>query len=391
MDKERPAGTKGEATSPGAAWAEPLAQFEPAWQRLEARLCAGVLIAEVTSLTLWIVLRGLSTDYTPGGNAAGLVCRSILSATLFGVVMHLATRRSAEKVRAIAISAAVVLGFLAGRLWVNAAVNWSSNQLNCLQNASVLMLIGGLRGLATRLTFWLALLGASLATSRGKHIHVDVLIRYVPAKLRAPTAILGWAAAALVCVLGAIGFVDYISIAEFRANAVVPCPGDASKSCDSTAGEKLATVEHEISSDLFLLGRQTSLDWRSLPRVLVGVPYDKWMTAPEWNEWLDGADWTAHFDKNAVDALHMDPSDPNATRMPQVTVPGTGEDARGLLIRELNFVFPFGLVAIALKFLLRILLVISGHIEVDPDAELDDAELVHAHERDDAAAKGATA
>src|SRR5258708_34815244 len=115
------------------------------------------------------------------------------------------------------------------------------------------------------------------------------------------------------------------------------------------------------------------------------------MTAPDWNEWFDSEDWTAHLDKNAVDALHMDPSDPNATRMPQVTEPGTGEDPRGLLIRELNFVFPFGLAAIALKFLLRILLVISGHIEVDPDAELDDPELVHAHERDDAAAKGVTA
>jgi hypothetical protein len=72
--------------------------------------------------------------------------------------------------------------------------------------------------------------------------------------------------------------------------------------------------------------------------------------------------------------------------MPQVTVPGTGEDARGLLIRELNFVFPFGLAAIAVKFLLRCLLVVSGHVRIDPEGELDDEELVHAHERDELAA-----
>ena len=64
-----------------------------------------------------------------------------------------------------------------------------------------------------------------------------------------------------------------------------------------------------MGDDLFLLGRQASLDLESFPRVLVGVPYDKWMKAAEWNAWLDGADWTAHFDKTAVDALHMDPVD----------------------------------------------------------------------------------
>ncbi len=43
---------------------------------------------------------------------------------------------------------------------------------------------------------------------------------------------------------------------------------------------------------------------------------------------------------------------------------------------------------IALKFLLRIVLVLTGHVEVDPEAELDDAELAHAQERDEEAAKG---
>jgi TRAP-type C4-dicarboxylate transport system permease small subunit len=373
---------------PTLGWGEHVARADAAWQRIEARLCAGVLVAEIASLTLWISLKGLSTDYVPGANASGLVYRSILTATVLAVGVHLATRKQPERVHRIATTAAVIVGLFAGRLWSHAGVGYASNVLNWLQNASTLMLIGGLRGLATRLTLWVALLGASLATSRGKHIHVDVVLRYVPAVLRMPAAIAGQLAAALVCAFGVVGFVDYISIAEFRANAVEPCAGDPSKSCDTKPGEKLATVEHELSADFFLLGRQAALDAKSLPRVLAGEPYDKWMTAGEWNAWLDGAAWTDHYQKAAVDALHMDPSAPSALRMPQVAVPGTGEEARGLLIRELNFVFPVGLGVIALKFLLRILLIIAGRVSVDPEAAHQEEDLAHAQERDDEAAQG---
>ena len=142
-----------------------------------------------------------------------------------------------------------------------------------------------------------------------------------------------------------------------------------------------------MGSDLFLLGRQASLDLSSLPKVIAGSPYDKWLTAAEWNTWLDGADWKAHYDAAAVDALHMDPSAPTATRMPQVAVPGTGEQPRGLLVRELDFVFPFGLLVIALKFLLRIVLILTGRVKVDLDSAHADDELAHAQERDEQAAK----
>ncbi|HEX3345076.1 MAG TPA: TRAP transporter small permease subunit, partial [Polyangiaceae bacterium] len=349
--------------------------------------CAAVLVAEIVSLTLWISLKGLSADYLPGGSSSGLVYRCIVTATAAGIVSHLVTRRRVPRVHRLATTIAVVTGLVAGRLWVHAGVAWSSNMLNWLQNASTLMLIGGLRGLATRFTLWVALLGASLATSRGKHIHVDVLIRYVPARLRRPTAVVGQIAAMLVCLFGAVGFVDYIAISVYRADANKPCPGDPTKACDTTAGEKAATVEHKVAADFFLLGRQASLDWKSVGTVLAGTPYDKWMTAAEWNSWLDGADWTAHFDRVAVDAVHMDPSQPDAKRMPQVPVPGTGEEARGLLVRELDFVFPFGLVAIAIKFLLRILLILSGRIEVDPEAAHAEEELANAKGRDEEAAK----
>jgi TRAP-type C4-dicarboxylate transport system permease small subunit len=375
------------STSPGAAWAAPIARLDDAWQRLESRLCVGVILAEITALTAWIILKGLSSEYQPGTNSAGLVCRSLLTAVFVGIALHLATRRLGGKVHNVAASAGVLVGLFAGGVWVHAGVYWASNLLNWLQNASSLMLVGGLRGLASCLTLWLALLGASLATSRGKHIHVDVFLRYLPENARQPAAIAGWIAAAAVCMGAVIGFVDYINIAEFRSNATQSCPGEASKLCDTPTGEKLSAGARTLSADLFLFGRQASLDAMSFPRVVGGSPYDKWMTAADWNAWLDGADWTAHFEKSAVDALRMDPSAPTATRMPQVAVPGTGEQARGLLTREFNLVFPFGLTVIAIKFLIRVLLVLSGHIELHPESELDEEDLKRAHDRDEAAAR----
>jgi hypothetical protein len=359
-----------------------LQKIDEGWQRIEARLCAWVLVAEIASLTLWISLKGLSADYEPGGNTSGLVYRAMFGAAVLGTAAHLATRKKDGKVHVAVTTAAIFVGLLGARAWAHTGVVWSSNLLNWLQNASVLMLIGGLRGLATRLTLWLALLGASLATSRGKHIHVDVLIRYVPKKLQRATAVTGQVAALLVCVFGAIGFVDYIAISVFRADATKPCVEEPTKSCETTAGEKAATVEHAMGQDFFLLGRQASLDWQSLPKVLGGTRYDRWMTAAEWNAWLDGADWTAHFDKTAVDGVRMDTSTPGLVRMPQVPVPGTGEETRGLLVRELDFVFPFGLTIIALKFLLRILLILGGRVNVDPESAHAEEGLDNAEKRD---------
>jgi hypothetical protein len=352
----------------GAAWARPIGRLDDAWQRVEASLCASVLVAEVAALALWISLKGLSTDWTAGGGAAGLAYRSLVTSAALGITAHAFMRKRASgrpAVRGAVVACAMAAGVVLGRAWAHLGVAWASNALNWLQYASALMLVGGLRGLATRLTLWLALLGASLATSRGKHIHVDVLVRYLPARVRTGAAVAGWIMAATVCAVGVVGFVDYIGIAEYRASAVAPCSGDAERSCDTTFGDRLATVRRVTAADFFLLGRQASLDLHSLPRVLVGAAYDKWMTGREWNAWLDGADWTAHFDTAAVEALRADPSAPAAPRSPQVSVPGTGEDARGLLIRELNFVFPFGLAVIAVKLLLRALLVVAGRARAE--------------------------
>ena len=158
---------------------------------------------------------------------------------------------------------------------------------------------------------------------------------------------------------------------------------------ERAVGQSRLEPSHRAQVAIFSIGRQASLDWKSVGRVLGGTPYDKWMTATEWNAWLDDADWKAHFEKTAVDAVRMDPSQPNTLRMPQVPVPGTGEEARGLLVRELDFVFPFGLVVLAIKFLLRILLIAMGRIDVDPEAAHREEGLSHADDRDQEAAHDA--
>jgi TRAP-type C4-dicarboxylate transport system permease small subunit len=362
-----------------------------------------VLLAEIAALCSWIALKGLSSEYSPGGgDVSGLVFRSLITCVLFGFVAHKATKpkndSAAEETKhAWIVTTAVFLGLFAGRFWVTVGVEYTSNLLNWLQNASLLMLVGGLRGLGTRFTLWLALLGASIATAKGKHINVDVVMRFLTPKLRMPIAVLGWLAAATMCLAGVVGFADHIAIESFKAPATQPCTGAAADGattqggdCDVPFGVKLGIVEKAVGDDFFLMGRQVSLDVRSVPRVLVGTKYDGWMKAGEWNEWLKGADWAAHFKQDDVNNLLLPADQPDAVRSPAVNVPGGMEQARGLVIRDLNFVFPFGLLMIALRFVLRALLAISGHVRVDPDAAHEEDDVHERHPADDAEVASAT-
>jgi hypothetical protein len=107
---------------------------------------------------------------------------------------------------------------------VNGGVQYFSNFLNWMQNASVVMRFGGLRspGLVTRLTLWLALLGASMATAKRKHINVDVVMRFLSPKLRVPAALVGWLAAAVMCLAAVWGFTDHIAIEDFKVQRYPP-------------------------------------------------------------------------------------------------------------------------------------------------------------------------
>ncbi len=252
----------------GAAWVQPLVRFDAWWTKWEARLTAGVLGAEIVALVTWVGLKGMSAEYQPSTNAAdaeapvdvsGIIFRAIVSALVLGLGAHFAlrpadaTKRKTDLRYQVGVSAAVILGLVCGRFWANAGVDYFSNALNWLQGASTLTLLGGLRGLATRLTLWLALLGGSLATAQGKHINVDVVMRFLTPKMRLPVALIGWLAAALVCLSGAWGFVDHLAIAEYklsmnssssertsegrarvRARHVPPSAADSSSTCTAS-------------------------------------------------------------------------------------------------------------------------------------------------------------
>jgi TRAP-type C4-dicarboxylate transport system permease small subunit len=389
---ERPLGTGGDEeppiaiesvtrpaapSEPKAAWGTPLAKLDAKWTSLESRLCGIVLLAEIGALCFWILMKGLSS----GGSTSGIVLRSMLTGTVLAYAAHFALRAKAHSqdrrellTYRAAVTSALVIGLLLGPRWANLGRDYFSNLLNWMQTASVLMLIGGLRGLATRLTLWLALLGASIATAKGKHINVDVVMRFLTPKTRVHVALVTWSAAAFMCVAAAIGFTDHIAIESYKAPAFKSCAGDASQVCDTTPGEKMSHVLHGVRTDLFLLGRQISLDLKSLPRVLSGQTYSSYLTAPEWNAWVREGGWVEHFGEDAVAELLL-PDDPAITRAPAVSVPGGTENAAGLLIREANFIFPFGLLVLAIRFILRGLLALSGHVKVDPDAAHEEDEL----------------
>ncbi len=365
----------------GAKWVQPLVAFDAWWTRFEARLAAAVLAAEVLSLVTWIGLKGMSAEYQPNNasdpdatvDISGLIFRGLVTAIVLGLAAHFALRdkdvakRRTDVRYQIGVTAAVVLGLVAGRFWANAGVQYFSNALNWLQGASTLTLLGGLRGLATRLTLWLALLGASLATAQGKHINIDVVMRFLTPKMRLPVALIGWLAAAVVCLSGAYGFVDHLEIAEYKLPMDMP------------AGERVSKVSHEFSRDMFLLRQQIKLDFHTLPKVVTGKKYKDYLKAPEWNDWMSGGAWASWFPADDVKAQMMDPADTQLTRLPLINIPGTGENTNGLIVHDIDFVFPFGLLMIAIRFLLRCVLAIGGAVRVDPDAAHDDFDIEHAH------------
>lgn len=334
----------------GAPWAQPIFNFDKKWTLLEMRLITAVLLTELFALVMWVFLGGLAAP-PDSGNAAGTVFRVVVGATAFGCAGWFGSAKMPESKRNVVAVVGILLGGALAPLWRDVGVSYFVNLRGWLQEGSMLTLMGGLRGVATRLTLWLALLGASLATGAGKHIHVDLLFRLLPIRLRIPAAMTSACAAALMCIAGAWGFFDHIAIESYGANA------------DVSSGEKIALVGEGMEDHLGLAWHQAGLDLRSMPRVLVGIPYDGWMSAEAWNTWVDDAFGDDH-PKDELQNLYAPAS--SGHHLPLVVSP-KGESTRGILVHDLSLVFPFGLLVIGLRFLIRALLTLSGHISVDPD------------------------
>jgi len=355
----------------GAAWGHPIARFEARWTWFESRLITFVLLSQLTALVSWVFLNGLSESV---GQSAGVVFRAVMSAIALGCGTWFGFRKMVLERRRALTLLAVGLGLCLAPAWRElvlaaaqpgasrtalalahvdkASASYFDNVKGWLQEGSTLTLMGGLRGLGTRLTLWLALLGGSLATASGKHIHIDVVFRFLPKWLRTPSAIVNYVAAAAVCIFGAWGFFDHIAIESYGSRA------------DDTSGAKIANAAHQISDHFFFTRKQLGLDLRSMPRVLGGSRYDQWMTAPAWNAWVDDAGFDSRFKPDEVKSIKV-PGD-NGYHVPLVLSP-KGENTRGMLNNTLGLVFPFGLFAIALRFLLRAIMTLSGHLSADPD------------------------
>lgn len=327
-------------------------RFEASWVRFETKLAVGVLIAEILSLCAWIFLKGLSTP--PSANKSGVVFRAVMTATALGMAAWFGLRNQPQRTRTTATTIATAAGLFLGRVWANVGVEWGSEVLNWYQDASTLTLIGGLRGVGTRLTAWLAMLGASLATSSGKHINIDVFMRFLPQRVRVPAAVAAWCAAAVVCFAACWGFVDHIALASMGAPK------------NGTPIEKIGAMSHEMGEHFFLLRKQMRIDLTVGFRVFIGKRYAESLSGREWNDLIDNGGYEAHYKPEEIKGIRVPDSALDKPVAPLVVAPG--KSPRGLLVEDLNLLFPFGFFMLALKFLLRSVLAVSGHVVVDPDA-----------------------
>lgn len=339
---------------PKQAWGAPLVRIDALWTRFEMGLATLVLLLEIAALSVWVALKGLSTGWD-GTNRAGLAFRAIMGATVLGSIAWAALRKQPERTRSGVTAVAVLLGFLGARLWANTGATWSSNLLNWYQQGSSLTLFGGLRGVGTRLTMLLTLLGGSLATAAGKHITIDLVTRFLKPKVRVGVVVFGWLATSVICFSASWGFLDHIAIEDFGATK------------DATAAAKVSKISEDLGQDLFIARKQLGLDFKTLPHVLQGEPYSDWLEASEWNAWLEGSGMAERYGADKVEELKMAAGQ---KRAPIVVVPGKGEP-RGELIHAANLIFPIGLFIIAVRFLLLALLTLSGHRSVDPEGHME--------------------
>ncbi len=385
------------------AWAASLKRFDKVWTSVEARACAVILVLEIVALCIWIVLKNMPIAYSPegGGSKAGLVLRGLLGGIALASVAHTIMGKvikrdenalSVGPVHGAVVSVALVVGLALGKSWASFGADFFSNVYSWLQASSSLVMFNGLRGFASRMTLLVALLGASIATSKAKHINVDFGLRALPEKFRLPAAVTGWLAAAAVCVMAAYAFFDFIAIGNFQAPSKVECAaGDKGSSgngqCDPSFGVKWEKVVSITKKDLFVARRQIVLDAKTFVRVMKSEKYSE-MPAAEWNAWLDAADWSAYADADELASYRAADDSP---REPKAPVPGGG-DLKLLLVKEFNlFVLGVWFNLIAVRFLIRAILALTGAVSVDPDAAHASGDDDDQSRSDDALEAAATA
>jgi TRAP-type C4-dicarboxylate transport system permease small subunit len=346
-----------------AAWAKPIVTIDKWWTWFEERLLVVVVLGLMTAMAFWVLLKGLQEPVEAQSNA-GVVLRGMVGVIALGPGLWLLSGRLGWPVarRRIVAVAGVLVGALVAPLWRDKGVEYFGHVFNWLQEGSSLTMFGQLRGVSTRLTVLLAMIGASLAAASGKHINIDAFLRFVPKGLKLPSFIGASLATVAVCLVAAWGFFDNIAVTNFGAPR------------DSTASEKIDLVEKHVSQDLFLWRQQVKFDFEALPIVLGGGRWDdeKRLNGKQWNEFVEESGYRDHFTKEQVDAILASPSGLDDSRLPMVIVPDGSP--RGLLVFTMNLMFPIGLVLVGIRFFLRMLLVLGGKEDLDPDVEFLEPE-----------------
>ena len=343
----------------GASWALPLIELDRRWTWLETRVMFVCLVTLTVLLSLFFSIRGMK-EPLEAQVAAGTVFRAAFgAAVLGGLTWRLSRDRLEIRQRSIATTVAVVVACLLAKVWRGVGISYFEVLSDWIQEGSVFTLFGGLVGLSTRVTMLVALIGASLAASSGTHINIDVVLRLIPKQFRRTLAVTTSLATALVCLVSSWGFFDHIAISEFGAKL------------DAPAGDKVAHVADKLGDQFFTLRKQVSLDLKAIPSVATGTRWNapERMNGERWNAWLEDAGFVERFG-DKVTSIQAPASAANDPWQPFVQIPG--EETRGALKKGFDLLWPFGFLMIALRFVLRALLIASKHIDVHVEGEGDD-------------------
>ncbi len=358
-DGEPPPPTKAPRAE-GAAWGKPLATIERRFTWFELRLLVAIILMLIASMVAWVSVLGLSSPVESQDSAgtlfrgfAGAVALALLS---WGVSKRLSLSKQLSSLLGVA---AIVIGFATAGMWRATGVEYFGHIKNWLQEGSTLTMFGGLRGVSTRLTILLAFVGGSLAAASGKHINIDVALRFVTPKLKLPVFVLQNIATIVFCVVAAVAFFEYIAITNFNAKE------------ETTRGEKVSIVSKAVSQDLFLFRRQFGFDLSSTPHVIGGGKWDDdtRLNGRQWNEYLESSGYRDYFSSEQVDALKAPPDALDDSRLALAI--GPEGQPRNLLIRTMNLTFALGFLFMGFRFLLRMLLVLSGHADIDAESDYD--------------------
>ncbi|MFO0616855.1 MAG: hypothetical protein U0414_29945 [Polyangiaceae bacterium] len=351
----------------GAPWARFLVTVDKYWTWFEWRFLFVVLAALIFFAVSWVALGGLSAavpkDYGQLSwfkriKEAGGAFRALFGFAVLGGLARLATRKLPTRTRTYVTLAAILVGVLAAPLWRGAFVEYADNWRKWLQSGSSFTMFGGLRGTMSRITILLAMLGASLAAASGKHIYIDVVQRFVKPGMRKLMFAASTGITIAVCFVASWGFLDYISIESFGAKI------------EWNANQRTTHLLKEVSKDLFLWRKQVGLDFKAFPHVLGGGKWDdaERMNGRQWNEFLEGGGFRDRYPAEDVDALMAKGDQLDKPWQPQVYKPPHGQPLN-LLVHAMNLLFPFGLFMIGLRFLLRLILVLTDHQPVEAEAE----------------------